>query len=534
MLSSLSELALPVAPVSPTTSGSAVYQRFEADPDCMALAVVDEAGHPVGILERNSFFLRMAAEYGRALFAQRPVSVIMNAQPLIADGSTPVASFCSEVLADRPSDLLLGFIVTDHGRYLGVGSLLSLLQASSDDNKAHAEEMTQVAASLDVAKREAQAALQARSQFLATMSHEIRTPLNGVLAIAELLARKMAQPELIPYVETVVRSGETLLRLLTDALDLSRADAGALELVEDPFPIATLVDDVSALWQPKAAQKGLDFSVTCEGAEGEWALGDAIRIKQIFSNLVGNAIKFTDHGSVAVKLKAIPEDIFVRLEAEVCDSGVGIPEDKLAAIFTPFGQTEEGLARGGAGLGLSVCRQLAERMDGGIEARANDPGGSVFAFHLTLYRAERPTSEVEAGADGAAAALPALNILIADDNPTNRMVAQTICEHMGCTSETVENGELAVAAAASGRFDLVLMDVKMPVMDGIAAVRAIRQLPAPVCEIPVLALTANADPWDAAHYLTEGMDGVVEKPIKIDRLAEAMEAALQVERRRAA
>jgi two-component system, sensor histidine kinase len=534
MLSSLSELALPVEPVTPATSGSAVYQRFEADPDCMALAVVDDQGRPVGILERNSFFLRMAAEYGRALFAQRPVSVIMNAQPLIADGATPVASFCHEVLADRPSDLLLGFIVTHQGRYRGVGSLLSLLKASSDDNKAHAEEMTEVAASLDLAKREAQAALKARSQFLATMSHEIRTPLNGVLAIAELLARKMTQPELVPYVETVVRSGETLLRLLTDALDLSRADAGALELVEDPFALSTLVDDVSALWQPKAAQKGLDFSVICEGAAGEWALGDAIRIKQIFGNLIGNAIKFTDQGQVAVRLEAIPEDIFMRLEAEVCDTGIGIPEDKLAAIFTPFGQTEEGLARGGAGLGLSVCRQLAERMDGGIEARRGETGGSVFALHLTLYRAERPSATDEAGAEGEGAALPALHILIADDNPTNRLVAQTLCEHMGCTSDAVENGELAVAAAATGDYDLVLMDVKMPVMDGIAAVRAIRQLPAPVCEIPVLALTANADPWDAAQYLTEGMDGVVEKPIKIDRLAEAMEAALQVERRRAA
>ncbi len=534
MPSSLFELAQPVLPVTAATSGGVVYQRFEADLDCLVLAVVDEAGRPVGIIERNAFFLRMAAEYGRALFALRPVSLLMNPSPLVAEGETPVSDFCRDNLADRPSDLLQGFVVTDGGRYVGVGSVLSLLKASSDANKAHAEEMTRLAVSLDRAKQDAQAALSARSQFLATMSHEIRTPLNGVLAIAELLARRMTEADLKPYVETFLRSGETLLRLLTDALDLSRADAAALELVEEPFALAPMMEDVCALWRAKAAQKGLALSVTYDGAPGQGVLGDAIRIKQIFGNLIGNAIKFTDEGGVEVRLKAVCEDLYVRLEGEVRDSGVGVPEAKRAGIFAPFGQTDEGHARGGAGLGLSVCRELVGRMDGAIRMEANAPTGSVFRFEVTLYDAPGLVSGHDGAAEDGGVRLPPLRILIADDNPTNRLVAQTLCDHMGCSSEAVENGELAVVAVKSGRFDLVLMDVKMPVMDGVAAVRAIRQLPAPLCEIPVLALTANADPWDAAQYLTEGMDAVVEKPIKIDRLAQAIDAALQVERRRAA
>jgi signal transduction histidine kinase/ActR/RegA family two-component response regulator len=510
-----------------------VYERFEADPDCMALAVVDADGRPVGIIERNAFFLRMASQYGRALFARRPVSMVMNAAPLVSDGGASVADFLGQVLAERPSELLQGFIVTDEGRYLGVGSVLSLLKASSDANHAHASEMTRVAETLNRARQDAQTALQARSRFLATMSHEIRTPLNGVLAIAELLARRMAEDELKPFVETIIRSGETLLRLLSDALDLSRADASALELVEDAMPLAPLAADLAALWEPRASQKGLRLLVDYQGPDDQWVLGDGVRIKQIFNNLIGNAIKFTDDGQVSVRLQAERSGVFVKLAGEVADTGVGVPQEALESIFAPFGQTQEGMARGGAGLGLSVCRELASRMHGRIDARRGDPGGTVFRFEATLY--DVPPAAAAGGAEpDAGPALPRLNVLIADDNPTNRLVAGTLCEHLGMASQAVENGELALEAVRGGRFDLVLMDIKMPVMDGLAAARAIRNLPAPMCETPILALTANADPWDAALYLAEGMDGVVEKPIKIDRLAEAIAAALEMERRRAA
>jgi CheY-like chemotaxis protein len=263
-------------------------------------------------------------------------------------------------------------------------------------------------------------------------------------------------------------------------------------------------------------------------------LGDGVRLKQIFNNLIGNAIKFTDQGVVEVRIATEREGVFVRVIGEVADTGVGVPEAALESIFSPFGQTEEGLARGGAGLGLSVCHELAQRMHGSITAARRDPAGTVFRIEATLYDVPPAASEGHAETDDGAL-LPPLKILIADDNPTNRLVAQTLCEHLGCESRAVENGALALDALRDeGRFDLVLMDIKMPVMDGLAAMRAIRQLPAPYCETPVLALTANADPWDAAQYLADGMDGVVEKPIKIAQLADAIATALKVERRRAA
>src|SRR6185312_103741 len=264
-MSQLLSLAEPAEPVLATAPGAAVYQRFEREPDVMALAVVDEAGRPVGIVERNSFFIRMAAEYGRALYGKRPISMLMNAEPLVVEGDVGLMVFTREVLAERPSELMQGFIVVDEGRYAGIGSALSLLQATSRANRDHALEMTKLADTLKTAEGQAQAALNAKSKFLAVMSHEIRTPLNGVLTVAEILARRMQEDGLKPYVQTILDSGQTLLRLLTDALDFSRADAGHLELQQAPFCVSTLLDDVASLWSAPAGEKALDFSVRYQG-----------------------------------------------------------------------------------------------------------------------------------------------------------------------------------------------------------------------------------------------------------------------------
>jgi signal transduction histidine kinase len=525
MTATLFDIVRPVAPISPETQGQKVYDRFQAEPDTLAIAVVDEEGKPVGLVERNDFFLAMAAHYGRALYALRPISVLMTARPLVADGDTPVADFCAEVLAHRGDELLKGFIVVTGGRYAGVGSTLSLLQATAAANQAHAEEMTR-------AKLEAQTALSAKSQFLAVMSHEIRTPLNGVLAIADIIDRKLTQNELRPYVATIQDSGQTLLRLLTDALDLTRADAGRLELAEDGFCIPALVEDLAALWAPRAELKGLRLGFAYDGPAEQWALGDPVRIKQVFNNLISNALKFTEQGGVEVTLRVRRDDIYLYLEGAVLDTGVGIPEDRLRSIFQPFSQTEAGMREGGAGLGLSICRQLVDQMGGRIEALRNGDRGSAFRFEFPLFDLPAPgAEEEEEEGDLLPRHLGGAHVLIADDNATNRLVAETLCGMFGCTTESVEDGEQAALAAASGRFDLVLMDIKMPKLDGLGATRRIRALVGAAAEVPILALTANADPWDAAGYLAQGMDGVVEKPIKAERLLEAIVAVLSDERR---
>jgi signal transduction histidine kinase/ActR/RegA family two-component response regulator len=526
-MAELLNLAEPVEPVLATTPGAAVYQRFEQEPDVMAIAVVDTANRPVGIVERNTFFLRMAAEYGRALYAQRPIAMLMNAEPLVVEGAVGLMVFTREVLAERPSELLQGFIVVQDGRYAGIGSALSLLQATSRANRDHALEMTKLADTLKAAQVQANAALQAKSKFLAVMSHEIRTPLNGVLTVAEILGRRLKQEELRPLVQTILDSGATLLRLLTDALDFSRADAGAMELQQEPFRIASVLDDVAGLWSAPAAEKAIDFTVSYEGPADLWALGDEVRLKQVFNNLIGNALKFTERGGVAVRLKAARDDVYVRLHAEVADTGPGVDGARLPHIFQPFVQEDAGRAKGGTGLGLAICRELVERMDGAIRALATPGGGLTVAFEIASFHvpAAQALSAGPVAPGPEAAPGLRLHVLIADDNATNRLVAETLCAMFGCTSLSVADGAQAVEVARAGRFDMVLMDIKMPVMDGLAAARRLR---AEGCRLPILALTANADPWDAAGYVEAGMDGVVEKPIKPQALLAAMTAATAV------
>jgi signal transduction histidine kinase/ActR/RegA family two-component response regulator len=516
----LLDIAPFIPPVVPSITGRDIYQRFEDEPDTLCIAVVDDEGRPVGLIERNAFLVRMAAQYGHALWSNRPVSRWMRTDPVVADGDMTVAEFCGRVLEERPSELLQGFIVTCGGRYAGVGTALSLLQATASATATHAEAMTSLA-------QDAQASLAAKGRFLAVMSHEIRTPLNGVLAVAEILRRKMSDAELSPFVETIIESGGALLRLLNDALDLSRAEAAALGLDEEPLLVAKLEEDVRSLWSPRAELKGLTLAVSYDGPAEAWVLADRVRLLQVLNNLIGNALKFTEAGGVEVRLQARVEDAYVRFAAEVADTGPGLPPDRLEHIFEPFQQTEAGLRYGGAGLGLAVCRQIIERMDGRIEARANPGGGALFAVEAPLHYL--PDQAAESAAEAAQEVGRALHVLIADDNAVNRTVAQTLCEMFGCTSETVADGAAAVAAAETGRFDIILMDVKMPVMDGVEATRRIRSGPAACSQAPILAVTANADPADAGLYRQAGMNGVVEKPIKPERLLAAMNAVLDLE-----
>jgi signal transduction histidine kinase len=518
----LFDIAPYAEPVLDHASGGEIYDRFQAEPDTLAIAVVDSAGRPIGLIERNAFLVRMAAQYGHALWSGRSVSYWMKTDPVVVDGDMTVAEFCGRVLQERPSHLQQGFIVTCAGRYAGVGTSLALLQATAEATASYAGEMSRLA-------REAQDALAARGRFLGVMSHEIRTPLNGVLGVAEIVRRKTRQADLLPLVDTILESGRTLLRLLNDALDLSRAEASGLELNEEPLEVARLLDDVKGLWSAQSELKGLGFAASYDGPMDLWALADRDRLRQVLNNLIGNALKFTSNGEVQVRLTARSEDGYVRLSGEVADQGPGVPADRREDIFAPFHQTEEGVRMGGAGLGLAVCRQIVERMHGQVGVRDNPGGGALFSFDIPLHQVPAPAlAEPE---DAAAAATPdaGLHVLIVDDNQTNRMVAAMLCDMFGCTSEEVADGRTAVEAALSGRFDVVLMDVKMPGMDGVEATRRIRDGAGPGGCAPIIAVTANADPADAAFYRSCGMNGVVEKPLKPDRLLAAMRAVLQME-----
>ncbi|MBI1199198.1 MAG: response regulator [Phenylobacterium sp.] len=509
----LREIAPFIPPASPDDRGETIFRRFEIEPDTMAIAIVDDDGRPLGLVERNSFLVRMAAQHGHALWSRRPISAVMQTDPLVAEGDLTVEQFCGEVLEERPSELLHGFIVTRNGRYAGVGAMLALLQASAAAATLHASQ--------------ARDALAARARFLAVMSHEIRTPLNGVLSVAEIIRRKSADPSLRPLVDTIVESGGVLLRLLNDALDLSRAEASGLELDVQPFDVAGLLDEIANLWSPQAEIKGVRLDTRFAGPAGLWLAGDAIRLRQILNNLISNALKFAA-SRIDVRILATESASgAVRVEASIADDGPGVPPDRRDNIFAPFQQTEEGARLGGAGLGLAVCRQLVEVMGGVIAAGESDYGGARLAFEIELPRAHAPGGAEPAPVGHAVEdAARAAHVLIADDNPTNRMVARQLCEIFGLSAECVDDGAEAVEAARSGRFDLILMDIQMPGMNGVDATHAIRSMRTAVALTPIIALTANAGTADATFYRRAGMNGVVAKPINPEELLRAIDDVL--------
>ncbi|MET4682334.1 ATP-binding protein [Brevundimonas faecalis] len=521
----IGDFADQAAPMALDAPGAEAFDRFQAEPDTLVIAVTDAQGRPVGLIERNAFTLKMAAEFGRALYARRPVSALMDPTPLLVDAEASADDLFQTLDAADLGALLKGFVVVKEGRYFGVGAGLHVLQVGAAIHRRRAEAMAELAQSLSRAEAEARASSRAKSEFLAVMSHEIRTPLNGVLGVAALMERELSQETLRPHVRTILDSGNSLLRLLTDALDMSRAEAGVLTLEPAPLDLEAVAADLAALWRPRAEEKALTLAVTADTAAARWLVGDEMRLKQLLNNLIGNALKFTMAGAVKVRLTTRLEDGRVALSALVDDSGPGISEAAAAAIFEPFNTGEAGRRGAGAGLGLAICRQIVERMEGRLSVERSPLGGARFRFDLHLPLAEADARRVH-GLDADPTPHETLHVLVVDDHAANRFVAGKVLELFGCSHETAEDGREALERAQIAPFDLILMDVKMPVMDGVTATRAIRALPGAAGATPILALTANADPRDEAEYLAAGMQGVAQKPIQPEALLNAIRLAL--------
>lgn len=517
----IGDFASATAPIGPDTPGAEVFDRFQGEPDTLVIAVIDSDQRPVGLIERNVFTLKMAAEFGRALYAKRPAEAFMDAAPRVLDADADAETLFQSMDEGNPGSLLNGFVVTSEGRYVGVGAGVHVLQAGNAIHRRRADAMSGLASDLVRAEAEARASSRAKSEFLAVMSHEIRTPLNGVLGVAALMERELTQEGMRPYVQTILDSGQSLLRLLTDALDMSRAEAGLMTFETAPIDLDSVATDLKALWSPRAEEKDLILTVTRDTIGRDWVAGDEVRLKQLFNNLIGNALKFTEAGEVAVHISSRETDGQIALTATVDDSGPGIPEDLVGSIFEPFNTGHAGREGAGAGLGLAICRQIVERMNGSIAVERSPQGGARFRFALTLPGAS-PEMQAAAVQMASPTLAATLHVLIVDDNATNRFVAAKVLELFGCDSEAVEGGREAVDHVQTGAFDLILMDIKMPGMDGVQATRLIRGLSGPVARIPILALTANADPVDEVAYLAAGMDGVAQKPIQPDALLNAI------------
>jgi PAS domain S-box-containing protein len=371
-------------------------------------------------------------------------------------------------------------------------------------------EQVEVAQALQEAKAEAEAANRAKADFLANVSHEIRTPMNGVLGALQLLDGEDVSPEGRELMRRASDGGRMLSQLLNDVLDFSKIEAGQLELAPEPMSVVDGLKSVIALLEPEARGKGLELRTEILG-DDLWIVADPLRLRQAMFNLLGNAIKFTSRGHVTARLTLTPAaggDRQVRLEVE--DTGIGIAPEAQVRLFERFRQAESSTARrfGGTGLGLSITRALVEMMGGYIGVKSRPGEGSVFWLDVVA-----PAAEPVSTPDAEGRVLAGVRLLLVEDNPTNRLVARTMLTRLGAEVDEAEDGVGGVRAARQGAYDLILMDVQMPHMDGVEATRAIRGLGGEVAGTPIIGLTANVMVHQKEAYLAAGMNGVVAKPI---------------------
>jgi CheY-like chemotaxis protein len=435
--------------------------------------------------------------------ARRPILDVAEADPLIVDAQEDAGAFVETAKLSRPAALASGFIVVRDGAYEGVSDLARLLPRLMASRRS--------------------------SMLIERICAEVREPIAHALAAGEGLRRMRLPDGAAAHLDTIADAARATLTLLDIAADLQRAEDQRLEIVPAPRRLQALMDDIEARWRAQAETDGVTLLVSYDGAPDCAALVDGARLMQVFDALIGHALAHSGRGVIEASLQVRPGERGFALTGRVRDNGADYEAAYLASLFQgdiPAGQA--------GGMGLQLELMLAERaigaMAGVMEAKANPGAGATISFELEADAADSVAeTQAPAPASGRSA-----HILVVDDNATNRMVVEALCEMFDCSTESVVDGVEAVEAAKAGRFDVILMDIKMPRMDGVTAAREIRKLPAPAGRVPIIALTANADADEVAQYLAAGMRSVVEKPIKPDRLMEALDDALGGEGAKAA
>ena len=510
-------------------------QRIQLNDDFL-----QAAPPPSGITE--DYLGRVIVGMSNDAFSQRQQEIVLKAgilalfallftfllaRRLAASLSEPISAMGNAVKAIQQGDYSTPLPIVDDAE---LGNLSRHINNLADGLEQASREQQQAMAQLIQTREEAEKANSAKSDFLAMMSHELRTPMNGVLGMLQLLETTQMTDEQVEYAALASESTEHLLKVINDILDFSRIERAPLELEHIPFNLADLINSCAQAFAHSAQQRGLNLQLQL--ADGMPALnvqGDPTRIRQILVNLIGNALKFTEHGQVSIQAQwqSLDHEL-LWFTCTVRDSGIGISPDNLEQMFNAFQQADSSISRryGGTGLGLPIARTLAERMGGTLRAQSVEGQGSVFTLEmpLALSRQTLPTP-------APAARVPSgngegRNVLLVEDNPVNQTVIEAMLRSLGFTVSVANDGAQAVRSAESLIFEAILMDCRLPIIDGYEATRQIRQLPG-CSEVPIIALTANALQGDREACLAAGMNDYLAKPFKRTDLQQILQRWLQ-------